>query len=684
MEINVIESLLFIMVSLLAGVILKMGLKRTFIPYTVGLFIVGLTIGACSRYGFIELSPLIDHTLKGVSNMQPDIILYIFLPILIFEASLNLDTHVFKNTLTNATILSVPGVAVALLLTGGLLMGIQYCFPSYNPEWSWSIAFLFGALISATDPVAVVALLHELKTDKRFTTLVDAESMLNDGTGIVFFMLFFSGFTAAGLHYGPVLNFTLTVFGAIIIGGLVAGISLWLARKANQDTIIQNSILFISAYILFYLTNNVLEVSGVIALVTFGVIIAYAGRTRLSKSSFTFIHDFWALAAYLANTLIFIIVGIIIAMKCSFTWKDLMILFIVYIGLNLIRAIMVFLFLPILRKLHYGLTIPEALVLSWAGLRGALGLVLALLVFYTPSIPEEVRSQLLFLTGGVVTLTLTINATTMNWLLNKLKLTRKPSSKLLLDYNIQSIYRNKSIDYLNTLQEKASLKEADWDELTLYLPQITDKPISEGITEQSFIAYTRKKIIEKELSLCMQLFQNGTISLFSEKRLSGMIENLDDKDGEISFTALQERIEEMGISTYFQKKTSRWNFLFSHLFSKRVINSYDLLHGFITLQKNGLLFTKELASSSKLEKHEIESINSISKELEENLINAQEKLDFISKNYPESYQLAIQDKAKRMLLKKERQLIHELANLGMLSEEESEEMENRVGKKTEE
>ncbi|MGL4851190.1 MAG: cation:proton antiporter [Phocaeicola sp.] len=681
MEINVIESLLFIMVSLLIGVILKMVLRRTFIPYTVGLFVVGLIIGSCSHYGLIELSPLIDHTLDGVSNMQPDIILYIFLPILIFEASLNLDTHIFKNTFTNASILAVPGVAVALLLTGCMLMGIQYCFPNFNPEWSWSIAFLFGALISATDPVAVVALLHELKTDKRFSTLVDAESMLNDGTGIVFFMLFFSAYTTVGLHYGPVVNFLLTVFGAIAIALVVSGISLFLTRRAKNDAIIQNSILFIAAYILFYLTNSVLEVSGIIALVTFGVVIAYSGRTRLSRKASAFIRDFWALAAYLANTLIFIIVGIMIAMKCNFTWTDLGIVFIVYIGLNLIRGTMIFLFLPIMRRFNYGLTIKEAIVLSWGGLRGALGLVLALLVFYTPTIPESIRQQVLFLTGGIVTLTLTINATTTGWLLKKMKLTRKPSSKLLLDYNIQSIYHEKMSHYLESLKEKPSLKEADWSKLTLYLPRKGEKPTGEEITKHSFLTYARTKVIQKELSLSMQLFQNGTISVFSQKKLSGMAEELDDKNGTLPFTKLQERILHIGALSQLERKIINLNSFFTRLFHSKITNYCDLLYGFITIQESSLLLISELMNSTKLEENEKEAISIIKEELEANQTVAQDKLDYIASNYPTAYQLAVQDKAKRMLLKKERQIIQELEHLGMLSEEEQEEMQNQVGRK---
>ena len=139
-------------------------------------------------------------------NANPDMILYIFLPILIFDAAYELDVHIFRKTLTNATILSVPGVIIAMLLTAALMIGIGTFAPSYE-GWNWTFALMFGALISATDPVAVVALLKELGTSKRFSTLVDAESMLNDGTGIVLFMLFFGAYTATGVSDSPVADF---------------------------------------------------------------------------------------------------------------------------------------------------------------------------------------------------------------------------------------------------------------------------------------------------------------------------------------------------------------------------------------------------------------------------------------------------------------------------------------------
>ena len=203
---ELLAPLVFVIVSLVAGAILKYGLKRTVLPYTVGLFAFGLIIGLLDRAGVYADGSVFKASIDFAGNINPDLILYLFLPILIFDAAYELDAHIFRKTLFNATLLSVPGMVVAMFLTGLLMMGVSLFAPNYA-QWDWTHALMFGALISATDPVAVVALLRELGVSKRFSTLVDAESMLNDGTGIVLFMLFFGTFTAAGGVDTPVTEF---------------------------------------------------------------------------------------------------------------------------------------------------------------------------------------------------------------------------------------------------------------------------------------------------------------------------------------------------------------------------------------------------------------------------------------------------------------------------------------------
>ena len=196
-ETSFLIPLLLTIGGLVIGAILKSLLQHTRIPYTVGLFAIGLLVGLLNRSGIFNYWDGLSEGISSVANINPDLILYLFLPILIFDAAYELNLHIFKKTLANATLLAVPGLVICMLLTGALLMGISLCVPSFS-SWTWGFALMFGALISATDPVAVVALLHELKTSTRVSTLVDAESLLNDGTGIVWFMLFFGTYAATG------------------------------------------------------------------------------------------------------------------------------------------------------------------------------------------------------------------------------------------------------------------------------------------------------------------------------------------------------------------------------------------------------------------------------------------------------------------------------------------------------
>lgn len=122
-----------------------------------------------------------------------------------------------------------------MLLTGLLLVGIGVCVPGFE-SWTWTFALMFGALISATDPVAVVALLHELKTSKRFSTLVDAESLLNDGTGIVCFMLFFGTYAATdGSEDSPLIEFLQVVSISALLGFVLARLVIWFITRINSE-----------------------------------------------------------------------------------------------------------------------------------------------------------------------------------------------------------------------------------------------------------------------------------------------------------------------------------------------------------------------------------------------------------------------------------------------------------------
>lgn len=682
MNSSVISLMVFTVLSLLVGVILKLVLKRTRIPYTVALFLLGILFGLGFRFQLIHTPIYMTHAIDSISNMDPEIILYFFLPILIFEAALNLNIHTFKKTFINANILAIPGLVVALLLTGGLLMLLSYLYPGYT-QWTWTAALMFGALISATDPVAVVALLHELKTSRKFSTLVDSESMLNDGTGILFFMLFFGHFSNSGLPFSPIVSFIIIIFGAVAAGIITGMLSMWLAKRSKSDAVLQSTVMIIAAYILFYVANGVLQVSGVISLVTLGLYIAYRGATQLRPKVNAFIHNFWELMGYIANTLIFIVVGLMIALKCDIYWSDLGILFIVYIGINLIRYIMIFLFYPIMRRINYGLKIPEAIVLGWGGLRGAVGLTLALVAFYTPSIPEAIRHQILFLTGGIVTFTLLINATTMGWFLKKMKMAPRSLSKILLDYNMRLIYQKKVGEAFDNLTKKDYMEDVDWDTLKNYLPQVGTAPtIDEDLSLSSIAAIIRRRLMQEQLSCCSRLYQQGVISAFARNNIIDLVEEIDDSDGNMPFTEMQAYFGTFGKPNSFQTKLSRFNRLSKRMFKTKILDEYGFLRAFILVQRDSLQTADNMKLSPEFQEEQLKSIDAICNEIKDNISAAEKQFLVLEANFPEDFKEAMNAKAKRMLLSKERSIIKEMAISGMIDDEEESALLDDVGKRT--
>lgn len=679
---GLLSPLIFVIVSLIVGGVLKFALKKTPFPYTVGLFLFGLIVGLLVRFNFSSIDWL-NSAFDDIGNMNPDMILYVFLPILIFDAAYELDIHIFRKNLTNALLLSIPGVVIAMFLTGALLIWLHSYVPQYD-EWNWSFALMFGALISATDPVAVVALLRELNTSKRFSTLVDAESMLNDGTGIVLFMIFFGAYSATGApSLSPVVDFFVVVLGGGLLGAFLAFCCLAFFRKVEGDSMIQNSIIIVAAYLAFLLAQGYLNVSGVIALVCFGLCISYYGRLQLKPRVIEFMGEFWELATYLANTLIFIIVGVVIAIKTDFSWSSVLILAGMYIGINLIRGLMVGLLYPLLKRFGYGLTPRESVILSWGGLRGALGLTLALMVSYTTSIPEDIRHQILFQTAGIVTLTLTLNATTIGWMLRKLGLTQVPTARVLLESSVREQLRSDMERYYESLKEKEAMKGTDWQQAKEFLPPVVRQENLPVVQDNDLQANIRLKVLRKEKAMCWELYADGIISVSSLQKLTILLDESFDDDGKASLSNQRE----IFVGAGKQLRTIQWmifvwfNRWMGERFNSQVVARYDLCRGFILLQQASLHLLEELDDSQLFGEEEKEKIGALRKEVLLNLSAAESFMEELALDYPVAYRKAVTQKAIRMLLSKERIYIQNFVNQGLLSEKDAQEMIDKLGER---
>jgi len=497
--------LFFIIIALLMGAAVRHFLRKSPLPFTVWLLIIGLVLGAMLRLGWFDLTEiagirvdmgLLDRAFSWAGNIDPHIIMYVFLPTLIFEAAFAMDVHTFRKSALNASLLAIPGIIIAMFLTAFIVLGIDRIGLGLN-GWGWAYALMFGAVASATDPVAVVALLKELGASKKLGTLIEGESMLNDGTAIVLFMLFFTAVSGGSTDVSPVGEFLKVAVGGILVGVIIGSIAIRWVRKVFNDALVEISVIVAAAYITFFICEYYFHVSGVLGLVALGLAMASVGKTRISPEVEHFLHEFWELLAFIANTLIFIIVGVVIAEQVSVTGKNILILLILYVGVHLIRALVILMFYPVMRKSGYGLPKKDAIIVWYGALRGAVGLALALIVVGENAIPAEIRGQFLFLTAGLVTLTLLINATTIKPLVKRLGLTAISPAKRLIQVNAKKYLYNSSVNAFEKTRTDRYLSRANWDAVKEFLPESV--PVDEGSDIKiDTIAEYRRRILEKE------------------------------------------------------------------------------------------------------------------------------------------------------------------------------------------
>ncbi|EHA8589907.1 putative Sodium/hydrogen exchanger 7 [Cocos nucifera] len=222
------------------------------------------------------------------ANINPVLLLSVFLPALLFESSFAMEVHQIKRCMAQMLLLAGPGVLISTFCLGALL---KITFP-YN--WNWNTSLLLGGLLSATDPVAVVALLKELGASKKLNTIIEGESLMNDGTAIVVFQLFYRMVLGQNFNVGDIIKFLSKVsFGAVAMG-LAFGIAsvLWLGFIFN-DTVIEIALTLAVSYLAFFTAQDGADVSGVLTVMTLGMFYAAVARTAFKGDGQQSLHHFW-------------------------------------------------------------------------------------------------------------------------------------------------------------------------------------------------------------------------------------------------------------------------------------------------------------------------------------------------------------------------------------------------------
>lgn len=270
---------------------------------------------ACWHFSRTPTSTISWHTwfrsVEKWESINPHLLFYCFLPPLIFSEAMKLNVRLAQKCFTQVFLLACPGV---LLGTGLVAAVAKYLLP-YN--WSWAVSLTFGAVLSATDPVAVVALFSTLGVSPKLTMLVSGESLMNDGTAIVVFVLMLKAVLGASLDATSVLtffghmSFSSIVFGSLIGLAAVAIIGKCAEERFHSDPLIQVMITLCCAYLSFFLGESELATSGVLATVSAGFMVAYFAWPRFVSTEA--IEIVWETVEFTGNTVIFFLAGLLFA-----------------------------------------------------------------------------------------------------------------------------------------------------------------------------------------------------------------------------------------------------------------------------------------------------------------------------------------------------------------------------------
>jgi CPA1 family monovalent cation:H+ antiporter len=380
--------------------------RRLALPYSVGLVLAGG--GLALLGGAVSLS------------VSSDLIYTVLLPPLVFEAALQLKWAPFRRDLPVTAALAFPGV----LLTGAIIATGMHVIAG----WGWLGSALFGALIAATDPVSVIAAFRELKVEPRLSRLVESESLLNDGAAAVAFAILVAIAHGADVRPDAIAgSLVWMTVGGTVVGAAVATAALLVAGRTD-DHLVEITLTTIAAYGSF-LTAEHFHMSGVLAAVAAGLVVGNVGWTgwmgcALSSAGRDHVMSFWDYAAFLSNSVVFILIGAHEANQAThlFTpaagWA---------IGLVMVaRVATVYPLSALFAGTGLRVDLRHQHVLVWGGLRGALALALALAV--PEGVPE--KGEMILAAFAVVAFSIFAQGLTMPWLIHSLRLKREAATDI--------------------------------------------------------------------------------------------------------------------------------------------------------------------------------------------------------------------------------------------------------------
>ena len=382
-----------LLIALTLSVVLYELHKRFGLPVAPLLLLGGLIAG------FVSEGPDFNHWFRIWRSMDYEIVELVFLPGLIFETALTLDWYLFRRYFSLITLLATACVLMTWVASSFMVSTVY--------DWDYKLCFILGAVLTATDHVAVVAELRELHAERRFSILIQGETLLNEALVFVLLQDALQEHSAAQ----TVELFFRLFLGGIGLGLLTSFLMHQILKRIINDAIQETTILLVSTYILFYV-NEKLHCSGATSVAVYGLYMSAYGKTSISASVEHEVHLIWQFFSQAIEAQIFfvsgVIVGVLIRLR-NLSSTDLWKLVCLVIYTLVIRIIVVMLLFPIMKKLKNTYRWREAVVLGCTGVKGVISIIFGLVVFHHSGVAEEVANEILFQTVCVSTCSIFIS-----------------------------------------------------------------------------------------------------------------------------------------------------------------------------------------------------------------------------------------------------------------------------------
>ena len=501
------EGIIFIeeviIILLLIAAVVAITARQLRLPYTVGLVLIGLALA------FLTPTDI---------NISPQIILALLVPPLVFEAAFHIRLNDLRRDFWLILTLAVPGVIITTLLVGWVV--------SWGTGLAIPAAMVFGALVSATDPVSVVALFRRLGVPRRLQLLLEGESLFNDGTAIIMFSLMLNVAMAGKFNLAVSMRDFITVAGGGALIGIALGMLISQFINRIDDPLVETTLTTVLAFG-SYLIAEALGVSGVLAVVAAGIVNGNVGPSGMSATTRVVVFNFWEYSAFLANSMIFLLIGLAIDVNMMIqNW------------LAIVWAIMAGLIARIVSIYGFSLfnrDIPAKWkhVLFWGGLRGAITLALALSLPETGPLAAE-RGRLQAMAFGLVLFSLSFQGVSADWLVKRMKLVQR--SQVQEEYerrHARFVAGRAGYDYLRRMSQHGLISEHSWQRLSPLFEQRTsalaeavrDVVLSDPAVEAEELDTAHRESLRAQRAALTGLLRDGVISEEIYTQLVGEVDS---------------------------------------------------------------------------------------------------------------------------------------------------------------